>query len=64
MRKGKQITITIESIERGTGVITAENISATVLYGSGDHVTVKGEDGYIYEIDANIRTDNDGYKVL
>lgn len=63
MRKGKRITITIESIDRH-GVVTVENIAARVLYASGDNVTVQGSDGYVYEIDANIRTDGDAYKVV
>lgn len=55
MSKGKRI-----KIQLAEGSI----ISAVVQYGSGDNITVKGADGFIHEIDRNIRNDDGAYVVL
>lgn len=41
-----------------------EYMRAEKLYWSGDNITVKGADGFIYEIDRNIRDEADAYVVL
>jgi hypothetical protein len=41
-----------------------EVIRAQKLFFSGDNITVKGADGFIYEIDRNIRDGADVYVVL
>lgn len=64
MKKGKKVEIKLESIGVG-GVITATTQSATVLGSSGgDTVTVKGEDGYIYDVDRYSRDDDNCYLVV
>lgn len=62
MRKGKRITITLETKGNG-GVITASVQVATVLYGSGDNITVQGSDGNIYEINAGEQQPDGSYIV-
>lgn len=63
MNKGKRIKIQFEQVA-ANGVVTTSVIAATVQYASGDNVTVKGEDGFIHSIDANIRADSGAYIVL
>lgn len=53
--KGKHI-----KVQRSDGSI----IAATVLYGSGDNLTVQGADGFVYEIDRNIRSGDGSYVAL
>lgn len=64
MTKGKRITIYTETIAAGTGVIDTKTMIATVVSLNGDGVTVKADDGYIYECDRNVRNDDGHYKTL
>lgn len=54
MKKGKRIKIQLKD---------GSKITATVEYSHGDNVTVKGDDGFIHEVDGNIRDDGN-YIVL
>lgn len=55
MTKGKRITIELSD---------GRTIRATVEYAHGDNITVKGEDGFIHEIDRNIRSESGAYIAL
>lgn len=63
MSKGKRIKIQFEQVGAG-GVVTTSAMAATVQYASGDNVAVKGADGFIYQIDRNIRNENGSYVAL
>jgi hypothetical protein len=63
VNKGKRIKIRFEKVDKG-GVIVTTTKTAIVQYSSGDNITVKDEDGYICEIDRNIRSDDGAYIVL
>jgi len=55
------------AVRKATMLIRLENgttINATQQYSSGDNITVKGSNGYIYEIDANIHDDGGAYIVV
>lgn len=53
--KGKRIKIQLQD---------GRTIAAKVEYHSGDNMTVQGADGFIYEVDRNVREDNGAYVVM
>lgn len=59
MRKGKRVSIQIEHVGTG-GVISSITMTAIVLMNNGGTITVRGEDGYLYEIDSNTRDSGTG----